>query len=40
MRIFSPLYLQAELDFLVNVFVENGHDENMLKSIVAVMESA
>ena len=39
MRICSPLYLKSELDFLVNVFVENGHDENKLKAIVATMES-
>ena len=26
MRICSPQYLQAEIEFLVNVFAENGHD--------------
>ena len=40
MRICSSQYLQAELDFLINVFVENGHDVNKLKSIVTAMQPA
>ena len=40
MCICSPQYLQAELDFLINVFIENGHNVNKLESSVATMQAA
>ena len=38
-RICSPQYLKDEIEFLLNVFVENGHNLESLKSIVSAMES-
>jgi len=32
-RISSPQYLQKEVEFLINVFAENGHDEVLLRKI-------
>ena len=30
----SPVYLEQELDFIINVFVENGYERKVLKNIV------
>ena len=35
MRICSPRHLQSELEFLVSIFVENGHDHVTLERILA-----
>ena len=32
-RICSPQYLQQEVEFLIKVFTENGHDENLLRKL-------
>ena len=34
-RICSPQFLQDEINFLINVFVENGHDRSKLQKIAA-----
>ena len=39
-RICSPEFLQSEIDFLINVFTENGHDGDQLKSIATTMTTA
>ena len=33
-KICSPQYIEEELEFLINVFVENDYDENILRNIV------
>ncbi|XP_065667606.1 uncharacterized protein LOC136087910 [Hydra vulgaris] len=32
-RICSQKYLQKEIDFLIDIFIENGHDKNILNNI-------